>query len=586
MSTMSTSLTSRTDGFSKPGLVIWLIVVVLTVGYGIGGYGLIEPDEGRNAEVAREMAATNNYVLPHLNALPYLDKPILFFAAVAAAIEVFGPNEFAARLMSLLLGLGTAALAGWFAFRFWGRDAAVVAATATATAPLALGLSRVVIMDTMLSFFVVLALVCFFFAIENRSEDRLEPPFRWPWFVWTLIAWAAMGLGVLTKGPVAFAVPLLVAAPYAVWRRSSLAVWHPLGPVVMLALALPWVWAVSREIPNFLHYVVVTETWARMTTDELRRTEPVWFFVPVLLAGTFPWSIVALSNLRSKWGPEELTDRRVRLYLFLWLLVPLVFFSLSRGKQEQYMLPLVPAIALLVASRWSGRPKGVRFAAAMWMLLGLAMLIVAGLGVPGLDPSRVPTGIAVQTVIGFGVAALVGAVFAWFGVSQQRHLAVIGLALPLMVFPVVSAGLMGAVAADRSARGLAAIIKDQVTVETELMWIESYAPGVSFYLQRTIPLASADGNEFRSNYILRNAETFLDEVGPLRPLASAERAVATCSGPQIFLLSTKIRDLCDAIEASGVPVLTKSRRWIAFGPDCVPADTAADDVVAGDQVVE
>ena len=217
-------MTSRTGGFSKPGLVIWLIVVVLMVGYGIGDYGLIEPDEGRNAEVAREMAATNNYVLPHLNALPYLDKPVLFFAAVAAAIEVFGPNEFAARLMSLLLGLGTAALAGWFAFRFWGRDAAVVAATATATAPLALGLSRVVIMDTMLSFFVVLALVCFFFAIENRSEDRLEPPFRWPWFVWTLIAWAAMGLGVLTKGPVAIAVPLLVAAPYAVWRRSSLAV--------------------------------------------------------------------------------------------------------------------------------------------------------------------------------------------------------------------------------------------------------------------------------------------------------------------------------------------------------------------------
>jgi 4-amino-4-deoxy-L-arabinose transferase-like glycosyltransferase len=400
------------------------MVVVLTVGYGIGGYGLIEPDEGRNAEVAREMAATNNYVLPHLNGLPYLDKPVLFFAAVAAAIEVFGPNEFAARLMSLLLGLATAALAGWFAFRLWGRDAGVVAATATATAPLALGLSRVVIMDTMLSFFVVLALICFFFAIENRSADRLEPPFRWPWIVWTLIAWVAMGLGVLTKGPVAFAVPLLVAVPYAVWRRSSLAVWHPLGPVAMLAMTIPWVWAVSREIPNFLHYVVITETWARMTTDELRRTEPVWFFVPVLLAGTFPWSIMALSNLRSKWGPEELTGRKVRLYLFLWLLVPLVFFSLSRGKQEQYMLPLVPAVALLVSSRWSDRPRGVRFAAAMWMLLGLAMLIVAGLGVPGLDTSRVPMGIAVQTVIGFGVAAVAGAVIAWFGASQRRHLAV------------------------------------------------------------------------------------------------------------------------------------------------------------------
>jgi 4-amino-4-deoxy-L-arabinose transferase-like glycosyltransferase len=583
---MDFSLNSPVGGFSKPALVIWLMIVVLTVGYGIGGYGLIEPDEGRNAEVAREMATTNNYVLPHLNGLPYLDKPVLFFAAVAAAIEVFGPTEFAARLASLLLGLATAALTGWFASRFWGRDAAVVAATATATAPLALGLSRVVIMDTMLSFFAVLALVSFFIAIEKRSEAPPELPIRWPWYVWTLIAWAAMGLGVLTKGPVAFAVPLLVAAPYAVWRRASLAVWHPLGPAVMLGLVLPWVWAVSREIPNYLHYVVVTETWARMTTDELRRTEPIWFFVPVLLAGTFPWSIVALSNLRSRWAPEEPTDRRLRLYLLLWLVVPLIFFSLSRGKQEQYMLPLVPAIALLIASRWTGRPKGVRAAAACWGLLGLAMLIVAAFGVPGLDTDRVSTEIAMRTVIGFGVAALVGAVVAWFGATRRRQLAAIGLALPLMAFPIISASLMKAVAADRSARGLAAEIEDHLTPEAELMWIEAYASGVSFYLERPIPVATTDGDELRSNYILRNAEIFLDDEGLLRPLTAAERAVSDCDGPQVFLLSTRSQDLGDAIEASGVPLLTENRRWLAYGPDCVPAENPTDEETVDGQVGE
>jgi 4-amino-4-deoxy-L-arabinose transferase-like glycosyltransferase len=583
---MNSSLNSTAGDFSKPAIVIWLMIVVLTVGYGIGGYGLIEPDEGRNAEVAREMAATNDYVLPHLNGLPYLDKPVLFFAAVAAAIEVFGINEFAARLASLLLGLATAALTGWFALRFWGRDAAVVAATATATAPLALGLSRTVIMDTMLSFFVVLALVCFFFAVENRTSTPSEAPIRRPWYVWTLIAWAAMGLGVLTKGPVAFAVPLLVAAPYAIWRRSSLAVWHPLGPVLMFAVALPWVWAVSREIPDFLHYVVVTETWARITTDELRRTEPVWFFLPVLLAGTFPWSIVALSNLRSKSTPEVSADRRLRLYLLLWLVVPLIFFSLSRGKQEQYMLPLVPVVAFLVASRWKGRPKGVRLAAVIWGILGLAMLVVAALGVPGLDTARVSTEVATQTAIGFGVAALIGAVIAWFGASRRRQLAVIGLALPLMAFPVVSAGLMKSVAAGRSARGLAAEIEGHLTPDTELLWIESYASGVSFYLERTIPVATTDGDELRSNYILRNAEVFLDDEGLLRPLASAERSVSECDGQMIFLLSTKSRDLGDVIEASGVSPLMENRRWLAFGPACVPAETPAEEPrIDGEEVV-
>jgi len=446
-------------------------------------------------------------------------------------------------------------------------------------------LSRIVIMDTMLSFFVVTALVCFFFAVENRNSTPSEAPIRRPWYVWTLIAWAAMGLGVLTKGPVAFAVPLLVAAPYAIRRRASLAVWHPLGPVLMFAVALPWVWAVSREIPNFLHYVVVTETWARMTTDELRRTEPVWFFLPVLLAGTFPWSIVALSNFRAKNIPEKSADRRLRLYLLLWLVVPLIFFSLSRGKQEQYMLPLVPAVALLVASRWTGRPKGVRVAGAIWGILGLAMLIVAALGVPGLETDRVPAEVAVQTATGFGVAALVGAAFAWFGASRRRQLAMVGLALPLMAFPVVSAGVLESVAADRSARGLAAEIEGHLTPDTKLLWIESYASGVSFYLERTIPVATTDGDELRSNYILRNAEIFLDDEGLLRPLASAERSVLDCDGQQIFLLSAKSRDLGDAIEASGVPPLMGNRRWLAFGPGCVPADTVASEAPDNDEEV-
>ena len=568
---VDTPLISTACDFSTSGLVAWLLVVVLAAGYGLGGYGLIEPDEGRNAEVAREMAATNNYVLPHLNGLPYLDKPVLYFAAVGAAIEVFGASEFAARLMSLVFGLATAALAGFFALRFWGRDAAVVAATATATAPLAFGLSRVVIMDTALSFFIVLALVCFFLAVESRSEERAAPPFRWPWFVWTLIAWGAIALGVLTKGPVALAVPLLVAAPYAIRRRASLAVWHPGGPLVMFALVLPWVWAVSREIPNFLRYVVVTETWARMTTDELRRTEPIWFFLPVLLIGTFPWSIVAISGWRRKSPGGESRDARVRLYLWLWIVVPLLFFSLSRGKQEQYVLPLVPAVALLVASRWPFQRRDVRFGSLMWALVGAAFLIVAALGVPGLDPARLSIETATRFAVGFGIAAVIGGVLAWFGARNRRHLAVIGLALPLLAFPIVGARLMKSVAADRSARGLATEVENRLGADTELLWIESYAAGVSFYLERTIPVASGDGAELRSNYILRNSEVFLDDEGLLRPLAAAERSAADCDGRKIFLLSTKSRDLGDAIEEAGFQSLMENRRWLAFGPECVPA---------------
>jgi len=548
---------------------VWVVIAVLGLAYGIGGYGLIEPDEGRNAEVAREMAATNNYILPHLNGLPYLDKPVVFFAAAALMIEVFGPSELAVRFAPLLFGLATVVLVGWFARRLFGREGALVAVIASLTAPLAIALSRTVIMDTALSFFVVLALIAFHQAIERRRAGWSEAVATRVWFGWTLVAWAAMALGVLTKGPVALAVPLMVAAPYAVWRGAPLAVWHPLGPVVLAGVVSPWVWAVSREIPDFLRYVVVTETWQRMTTDELRRTQPFWYFLPVLLAGAFPWSIVALSGLRTKVGGGDPDRRAAWIYLMLWLLVPLVFFSLSRGKQEQYMLPLVPALALMVACRWPGRAGGYRVAAIGWGLFGLAMLGVAASGVPGLDTARVSADVAIGTALGIGVVAVAGSIIAWIFAPTRRYFAAFGLSLPLVVFPLICAPLIESVAGDRSAKALAGALQPVLGRETELLWVEAYAPGMSFYLERTIPVASSDGGEFRSNYILRNAENFLDDEGLLRSLAAAEKAVSDCDGKSIFLLSTRSRDLGDAIEAAGVPLLERNRRWMAFGPDCV-----------------
>ena len=189
-------------------LGLWAVVTVLVLSVGIGSFGLIEPDEGRNAEVAREMAETNNYVLPHLNGLPYLDKPVIFFAAAALMIEILGPCEMAVRLAPFLFAMATALLVGWFANRLFGRQQAYVAIVATATAPLAIALSRTVIMDSALSFFVVLALISFHRAIEERRAARETVGRSRSWIGWTVLAWAAMALGVLTKGPVALAVPL------------------------------------------------------------------------------------------------------------------------------------------------------------------------------------------------------------------------------------------------------------------------------------------------------------------------------------------------------------------------------------------
>ena len=263
----------------------WAAVLAAAFAFGLGSYPLYEPDEGRNAEVAREMTASGDFLVPHLDGLPYLDKPVLFFAAEAASFEAFGRSEWAARLPPLVFAFATALLTAAFARRLYGGDAGWVAGTAALAAPLPLAFSRTVIFDSLLALLVAGALMVFYFAIEAAIEAA---PGRRRYVGWTVLAWAAMGLGVLTKGPVALAVPLLAAAPYAIWRRASRAVWHPLGPAVLAALVAPWVAAMSREVPDFLRYVLVNETWERVTTDDFQRTGPFWYFVPLLLGGALP----------------------------------------------------------------------------------------------------------------------------------------------------------------------------------------------------------------------------------------------------------------------------------------------------------
>jgi hypothetical protein len=342
-------------------VVLWALLVAL-LAWGLGSYALLDPDEGRNAEVAREMAASGDYVLPRLDGLPYLDKPIGFFAVDALAQRLLGSGEGAARLPALLFALATAALTGWFAGRLFGRDARQVAALAALVAPLTIAFSRTVIFDSMLSFLLTLALCAFYLAIDlaaDQTNDQAAARGRQgaapaPYLGWTVLAWTAIGAGILVKGPVALAVPLLAAVPYALWRRASRAVWHPAGVAAMALVVGPWLWAMSRQVPEFLHYALVIETWERVATPVMRREAPFWFFIPCLLAGALPWSVLVLAGWRRSLrlrGPGGRLDP-ARLYLALWIALPLVMFSLSHSKRPQYILPLLPAIALLAAKVW------------------------------------------------------------------------------------------------------------------------------------------------------------------------------------------------------------------------------------------
>ena len=172
-------------------LVGWTVAAILMLGVGLGRPALIEPDEGRNAAIAAEMARSGDLVVPRLEGLPYLDKPFLLFALIAGSLELFGRSELAVRLPALLSSWLTVALVWWFGARVLGRRAGVIAALATATAPLFLAFARTAIFDATLALLVAASLMGLFLAVEESAETAARRR-------WIYGAWLAMGLGVLT----------------------------------------------------------------------------------------------------------------------------------------------------------------------------------------------------------------------------------------------------------------------------------------------------------------------------------------------------------------------------------------------------
>jgi 4-amino-4-deoxy-L-arabinose transferase-like glycosyltransferase len=516
-------------------LQIWAVIAVIALSIHLGGFPLLDPDEGRNAEVGREMALTNDYVMPRLDGLPYLDKPIVYFAAEAAAMEVLGPTETAARLPALLFTIATAAAAWWFARRLWGEAEGWLAFIATLASPLSVAFSRTVIFDSALAFFITVAMMGFYLAIEGpvtpsvsegpggaggaqtlpprplahaRGDKRLA-----------ILAWIAIGLGVITKGPVAIALPLLVAIPYALVRKRVGAIFPLLGLVLFAAVIAPWVWAISRAVPDFLNYVLVVETTQRLTTGALKRTGPPWYFIPYLLGGVLPWTFVLFG---------QKLDRRDRgiLYLLLWIAIPFLFFSLSQSKRPQYILPLVPAVALLVARVWCEARRGTRIAAALLILLGGAT--IAALRFVHLrDEFAVG---ARATAISFGLCALVGGAIA-FTFTNRRWISFIALSLPVLAIPLCANPLMNGLGLRRSTKDLMA----KIPPNTEVVGVEAFTGSMAFYLRRPIVVVTPDAEEFTSNYLIRHYDRFAGSATLRRP-ADLDTLLADRATPRLFIV--------------------------------------------------
>jgi 4-amino-4-deoxy-L-arabinose transferase-like glycosyltransferase len=523
--------------FSRRLLKIWTFIAAVAIGLLLGSVPLLDADEGRNAEVGREMAVTNDYVVPHLDGLPYLDKPVVYFAAEAAAMEALGPTELAARLPAYLFTLATALIVFWFGRKVWGVDEACVAAIAYLSMPLTIAFARTVIFDSALSFFIVAAIIAFYFAVETDERK------------WAILAWVSIAFGVLTKGPVAIALPLFVAIPYAIWRKRARRIWSIIGLILFVIVIAPWVIAVERVVPDFLHYVLVTETAQRLTTGALKRTGPPWYFIPYLIGGGLPWSIVAIANWRR-------TRDRETVFLLLWILVPFVFFSLSQSKRPQYIVPLMPGLALLVA-------RDLRLRAAAIVLAVFGAIVIAAPLVPAFNKKMDPTILvaAKEAAYVLGALLLIGGLVA--ALVKRRDVAIAALSLPMIAIPLVTTPLMQSIGERRSAKSLVAQLAPHVTPKVKVVGIESFTGSMAFYLRQPILVASDDGEEFTSNYVIRHYPQFSSAPSsPLKPVKSIEPSLGTCCF--VYIVREKDFRTRSLLEGRGRRLVASGARYVAY----------------------
>ena len=556
--------------------LFWLAVatVISTLCCRLGYLPLLAPDEGRNAEVAREMKESGAWLVPTYNGATYLDKPVFFFRAVALSLTAFGNSEAAARIPSAAAAVGLTLLVFAFCRRVHGTRCGLLAVIVVATTPLFVANAHTVIFDMMLAFFVCGAVFAGYLAESSEGTARRN---------WYLAGAVLAGLATLVKGPVGCLIPVLVLLVFnrldrrvGAWKR----LFSRLNILVFLGITLPWFVALCLSHPDFLHYGLVEETFKRFTSPKrFHRSEPVYFYVLIVAVMFVPWSLLLPEAIWAIWKQRWLKNSADRLCL-VWAVLVVVFFSISQSKLPGYILSVTVACGVLIARLWDSAlttPEGpasgvVRRATAALAWISLVLVPVAAFG--GASQTRTLANllqISVNDAGGLYRAAVpvmvVVVAFASLGVFAVRRgsvsLCFLCLALASQAFGHASFATFALIFEAKSARRLAEKCAALPAV-TELACLECFPSGLPFYLGRTLTLVSRDCDELTSNYIVYSATRLGKWPEKVVPVSELNRWLKSREGPVCLIATTDRRwELTPIAEAAGVKVEALSPGYLA-----------------------
>ncbi len=336
---------------------------------------LWDVDEGMHAATSKDMVLTGDWVTTKVNGENFYDKTVLFNWFAAISFLVFGFTEFAARLPAAVLGLATVLVSYAFGRRMFGPRVGLLGGVVLITSPLFIVLSRTVMHDISLAFFISLALYFFYTAYGNQQHRRIR----------LLLCYAALGFAALAKGPIGLLLPCAIIGLFLLLKgrlnflKEMDMGW---GALVFLVVAAPWYVLISLRNPDYVTYFFIKQNFGNfLSKAKATHPRPFYYYVPVLISGMLPWScFVPLAFVRPLEKKLQKIDDGV-LFLLCWFLVIFLFFSAASSKLGTYLLPALPAAALLIGRVWheimTAPAPGLR-RNTVWSLAPLPILFLAG----------------------------------------------------------------------------------------------------------------------------------------------------------------------------------------------------------------
>jgi 4-amino-4-deoxy-L-arabinose transferase-like glycosyltransferase len=489
-------------GSTRVGVAVLLLVFAVVWFCSLDYRRLIHPDEGRYAEIPREMVAAGDWITPRLNGIKYFEKPALQYWITAAAYSIFGVHEWTARSWPALAGFLGVLFIGYVGLRLGGPVRGLYSAAVLGSSAAYVLNAQILTLDAGVTFWMSVGLGSLLIAQRDDATAGEER-------AWMLAAWAALALAVLSKGLIGIVLPGAVLVIYSLLQRDW-RLWRRLhwivGLVLFAAISAPWFVIVSSRNAEFFDFFFIHEHFTRFLTHEAHREGRWWYFIPILLAGMLPWITVLLWVVRSAWkdAPAGRNGFCWQRFALVWAVFIFVFFSASDSKLPWYILPIFPALALILGWQLAVLPGTTlrRLLAPLVALSGVAAL-VALIAYPAVASRFANASELPGQILGYGgwlktacVVAAAGGIAALALLRSDRRTAAV-LILSLSALTAVLLMLAGydTLGSARSAKAIVSrIVADNGPLRGDVPFysVKMYDQTMPYYLGRTVTQVEHD----------------------------------------------------------------------------------------------